>query len=208
MKLFLIIIISFLFFCSCKEDKQFLYFDKICNDSLLNKVDSSRKKASYPIKANNEYLALKDIDVKSDTFFLRIEYAPDSVNRLFEFTYYKSQTTYKIYNFPIEYSGKGKIKFDNKKDKLIDYTTVFTSKEKDERFMIELEKSDLISLSHSVDIKDYPDNDYSHYYEVQFSNKCWYNFYYFGGAFENSTKFIEAKKFADFLTYLKRDFNF
>ncbi len=204
----LVVIISILFFCSCKEDNQFLYFDKICNANLLNKSDSFRKKASHPIKANNEYLSLKDIDTKSDTFFFRIEYTPDSVVRIFEFTCYKSRTTYKMYNFPIEYSGYGKIKFDNKKDKLIDFTREFNSKDKDKKFIEEFKKSNLINLSSSANIKGYPDNDYRDYYEVQFSTNCDYNFYTFGGAFENSSKFIEAKRFAGFLTYLKKEFDF
>ncbi len=208
MKFLQISLIIFLFFTSCKENTQFAYLENICNDTLHSKGDSIKKTTTYAIKANNDYLSLSDINNNSDTFFLRIEYSQDTVVRVFEFSYYRTKTTYKIYNFPLDHFGRGKIMFDNKKDKLMDFTTTFNSKRIDKVFMIELEKSNLINLSWSVDIKGYPDNDYRNYYQVQFSNKCKYNFYTFGGAFENSSKFMEAKQFAGFLTYLKKEFDF
>ncbi len=68
--------------------------------------------------------------------------------------------------------------------------------------------SNLLNLSSSFNIKNYPDAPYEDSYYVEFSNRCKYNIFSFGDAFENSSKFIEAKQITGFLTYLNKEFNF
>ncbi len=198
----------FLLFTSCKDYKQFEYLDNICNNKLPINSDSLKANTSEEVKAQNIFLYLSEIKNCSDTFILRIEYSPDTVLRIFEFSYYKSQSSYKIYNYPLVKKGRGQISFDNRKDKLKDITTIFASKDIDKRFIKQFEKSNLINLSNSSFIKGYPNVEYEHYYQVEYSNKCLYKFYTFGGASENRSKFIEARQFSNFLIYLKEEFNF
>jgi hypothetical protein len=208
MKFLFITIIFSIYLYSCKNNYNYTFLDNICNYNIHLKEDSIKKTTTYARKASNNYLSLSDINNNSDTFFLRIEYSPDTVERIFEFAYCKSQSEYKVYNFLYEQPYNMKMKFDNKKDKLNDFVKIYKSKTIDEKFMSELEKSSLLNLSWSADISGYNNDTSGHIYEIQYSNKCVYKYYFFDSPFENSNKFIEAKQFADFLTYLKKEFNF
>lgn len=193
----------------CKDKYGIDYFDQICKDSLGFNVDSSTGSLAYPIKLNNKYLSLRDISYPSDTFFFRLEYSKDATLKIFEYSFYKKRTVYKTYSFPLEFPVSGRILFDNKKDRLADFTQTFISSEaRDKRFIEELEMSGLLESSSNFGLSGYPPPPYVHSYIVQFSNACHYGIFSLGDIVQNSKEFTEAQHFGEFLKYLKGEFGF
>jgi len=200
----LIILIIVLLFNSCKDAIGPDYFDRICEENSRFKVDSSR--VSYVTEANHEYLSIRSIAIPSDTFFIRIEYSTDTTLKLFEYSFYKSRTSYKIYTFPVD-NYDGRILFDKAKDTLTSFVQNIDLSGIDESFIRQLEEKNICKLPSSSSLKSYPE-DWDRSYMIEYSNKCKYSIVLFTDPFQNSKKFKEAKNLVDFLEYLKKEFNF
>lgn len=200
-----VLIIAFINSCKIPDN----YFDKVCAGRSEFKFDSTKDSPSNATFENNKYLTIPQIGIPSDTFKLRIEgeSTGDKV-KIFEYSFYKSVETFKIYEFPV--AKRGQILFDKTKDNLKDFTTIFDSKEKGKNFIEELENNNILELPNSKDIPSYPPTDeISSYIVIEYSNRCRYNIVWFHDANKpQSNKFKEARDLANFIAYLKKEFHY
>lgn len=207
MKNFKILIIIIFVFNSCHDDYiKSNYFDKICINSKGFVVDSSRESWSHYTISNNDYLTLKRISTPSDTFFFRIESSIDTTLQIFEYSFYDGRSLFKIYKFPLR--GDRKILFDNKRDTLKNFETIFNPFKKGRDFIAQLESNNILELPNSFNITGYPKDEYATSFLIEYSNKCRYSVFNFDNPYQNSKKFKQAKSLTNFLDYLKQEFNF
>lgn len=186
------------------------YFDKICTDSSVFKVDSAKGTLSRYTIETNKYLNLRRITTPSDTFFLRVEYNVDTVDRIFEYSYYDSKESFKLYSFPMDHDTPHEILFDKEKDDATKFVRVFDPAKKGKEFKLQLEKNDILNLPSCFILPGYP--DYIEAYKkdiiVEYSYKCKYGIYAYTNVHDNAEKFKEAKSLVNFLDYLKHEFDF
>lgn len=208
MKSQIVIFFSLLFLFSCDDKIKENYFDKICKGQNTFRFDTSRNSDNYAINANIEYLGLTSLRNPSDTFYLRVEYSTDTVDKIFEYSFYKSKTSYKVYTFPVEFKS-GKILFNKKNEDPENFAKIFSSKNRDEKFINELEKNNILELPLMNNVKGYMDNyEIVDGYTIQYSNKCGYGIFIYYDILSKSKQFKEANSIRRFVKYLKEDFDF
>lgn len=206
MKILTVLGITLIIISCNSNDVQNNYFSRICSDSLGFKIDTTRKSSTYYTIGTNDYLALKRISIPSDTFFFRIEVTRDTVLKIFEYSFYKSKETYKIYSFPLGH--RNIILFDKQKDDLKNFTKYYSPSTKSQSFIAQVEANHILELQESYDIQGYPKDEYSKTFLIEYSNKCKYNILVFDNPYQNSRNFKQAKYLVNFLEYLKKEFNF
>lgn len=210
MKLFTFIIVVFLFVSACinNEEETNKYIDNLCNSQLGFKVDTPTLGfLSYAIISNNEYLAIRPINFSSDTFVLRIESASKGKLNIFEYSYDKHKSFFKIYRFPMN-EKSGKILFDREKDSKEKYVTVYDSKIKGAEFLALLEKNEILELPSCEKIPGYPTEIINTSVTIYYSSKCKYKMILYNNPYAFSGKFKEAKSLVNFLGYLKQEFDY
>jgi|GEM_PF-6989153 len=207
MKLLIQIFTAILIGSSCNDSRH--YFDKICDGNTAFKFDSTRRSPSHANFENNKYLTIRQIGIPSDTFYLRIEGGSTGNNlKIFEYSFYKDEESFKIYEFQIRPDGY--IDFDKGKDKLKDFETIFDPTAKGKHFIEELEKNQILRLPNSEEIPNYPPVDeMSSPIIIEYSNQCRYNIVWFYDINRPQAKKIkEARTLSNFLTYLKNEFGY
>jgi hypothetical protein len=201
----IIFIVTNLILCSCTTNGNNFY-ENICNNKHIS-YDTSHIDLQNGVKENDEYLGLRNMQSKSDTFILRVEYY-DSMLNVLEFTHYKDYEQCTVYKFPLEKSRNGTILFDKTKNKLSDYASSYKLDPRRNEISIQLKKNSILEQPSSFNIPNYPTFEYSSHVYIQYSNHCLYNIIVFENSYEMSSKFHEAKSIVNFLEFLKKRFNF
>lgn len=213
----LIFIILILIFFSCEEKMTLNYFDNMCGDTSRFEVDTSKNSLIYSTKATNEFLSIKLLSEPSDTFFLRIDYSTDSTIKIFEYSFYKQKSVYKIYTFPVEKNGK--ILFNKEKQQPGDFVKVINYNKNDSYFIDKLKQNKILDfvskkgtlvykIGDSTHNQDIADGFTADNYTIEYSNRCKYSLKIFENITINSKKIPEAKLTLNFIKYLKEEFKF
>ena len=185
------------------------YLNRACAENAAFKVDTpTRGFTSFAINENNKYLTIRQINLPSDTFFLRIENNTYDQVRIFEFSYYHDQSSFKIYRFPVQKGESGQILFNKKIDSLKNFTTSFNPSIKGMRFLSLLQENHILELPDYEKIPGYDFPDYTHWLSVEYSNKCVYKVFSYPDPAGRSTRFKEARSLSVLLLYLKTEFDF
>lgn len=205
---FLKILAAVIYMYSCNSGKVSTnYFDKICLKKDSFKIDTSRGSYSSSTIINDNLLNIKPISVPSDTFFFRVQSTYDTTLQIFEYSFYNSKSTYKIYKFKVNYKS-GKILFNKDNDDIRKFETVFDPKKKGNDFIAQLESNNILDLPDSHNIPNYPYGYGQTAFLIEYSNKCRYNIFIYNNPYQYSKKFREAKALINFLDYLKKEFCF
>lgn len=185
------------------------YLSQACVENAAFKVDTpTRGFISYATNENNKYLTIHQINVPSDTFFLRIENNTYDQVRIFEFSYYHNQSSFKIYRFPVQKGESGQILFNKKTDSLKNFTTSFDPSTKGKRFLSLLLENHILELPDYEKIPGYDFPEYTHWVSVEYSNKCIYKVFSYPDPAGQSKRFKEARSLSVLLQYLKKEFDF
>ena len=208
MKALILLIFICTSLCSCNKFNESSYLNKGCKTISEFKTDSITNTWTNAFIENNKYLTLYNFNVPSDTFFLRIETSIRKKRevKIFEYSFYNSKSSFKIYRFPFEKSGK--ILFDKEKDNLKNYKTTFDSNEIGKSFTAQLKQNRILELPSPKEIPDYPDEDGYSGVLISYSNKCKFKIVFYNDPESFSKYFKEAQSVVNFLAYLKQEFKF
>lgn len=208
MKVFFFAFFGMFFISSCGSNVDDDYFNKICKGSENFSFLTNGRDAKNVFSADT-FRALRPLNMLSDTFFLRIDHAVDTTEYIFEYSFYKSKQTFKVFKFLYRRGTEGVILFDKSKDDLKNFTTVYNFTTARESFLPTLEKNGILKLPDCDMIPDYYIAETgADDYQIQYSNKCMYRLFWYGDPYLNRKNIKQAKDLTDFLDYLKSEFDF
>jgi hypothetical protein len=193
---------------SCRQTSEALYIKNQCNGTGSFIIDTPAKaQTCYRVKANNDFLGLKQIGNPSDTFFFRIHYGGKNAARFFEYTTCDSFQAFKLFVIPAE--RRGRLLFDKEKDRLDNYVTVFDPAKKGKDFVKQMAENRILELPQREQIKGYPDDEvFTSGCIIEYSSKCRYKVQLYNSPRTYSSEFIEAKRLMNFVDYLSKEFGF
>lgn len=209
MKLLIFIITASLLICACKQNvNEKEYPSKSCEHATGFVIDTPKVGyINHTTIENNRYLTLRQMNIPSDTFFLRIESGSDAEVKIFEYSLYKEQASFKVYRFPVDRESQ-RILFNKEKDDLRNFVTVFDPAKNGSDFLAQLQSNSILELPDSRSIPGYGIDHMGKWITVIYSNKCMYKILGFNNPYGHINDFKEAKSLATFLGYLKQAFNF
>lgn len=193
---------------ACKTPIDDSYINKTCDNLQGVKIDTSINSLSYVTSLSDQYLGMKPLIIPSDTFILRIRHETDSSVKLLEFKDYNNQYSIVVYQIPIDQESE-QIVFNKSKDNITNYETRYDQISKGNKFIQQLKKNNLLILPSFRDIPGYP--IYEHTtptYIFEYSRFNCYKVFWYRNPYANRNRFKEAESVANFLDFLKKEFNF
>ncbi len=208
-KILLIVNCCIFVFGSCYHSiKDREYLNVFCDKQQSFSIDSTTKKMNFATIENDKYLGFDTLNAQSDTFRLRVEYYKKYQVLFFEFAICNSFISFKKYTFAISQDREGRILFDRQRENNENYSVKFDPQKKGKDFIQVLKENKILEIPDCSDIRGYPIDEESKEVFIEYSNKCRYKIIHYNNPHLYSDKFEEANNVANFMNYLKKEFEY